>query len=92
MDGNGSNVSESRWQDRANCRGMSPTFFFIARGESTANAKAVCAGCEVRVDCFEAGLHEKFGIWGGAEERERRRVRKTRALAGGHLPVRVISA
>jgi WhiB family redox-sensing transcriptional regulator len=82
VDDSGSKVSESRWQDRANCHGLSPRFFFIARGESTANAKAVCAGCEVQTECFEAGLHEKFGIWGGAEERERRRVRTARKAAG----------
>jgi WhiB family transcriptional regulator, redox-sensing transcriptional regulator len=92
VDDSGSKVSTDRWQDRANCRGLPTKVFFISPGEPTTRAKAVCAGCEVRAECFEAGLHEKFGIWGGVEERERRRVRKSRAVAGGHLPVRVISA
>jgi WhiB family redox-sensing transcriptional regulator len=36
----------------------------------------------VREDCLEYALAngEKFGIWGGMSERERRRVRRARAL------------
>ena len=34
--------------------------------------------CDVRVDCLEYALAngEKFGIWGGLSERERRRLKK----------------
>jgi WhiB family redox-sensing transcriptional regulator len=37
----------------------------------------------VREDCLEYALAngEKFGIWGGMSERERRRVRRMRVLA-----------
>jgi WhiB family redox-sensing transcriptional regulator len=37
----------------------------------------------VREDCLEYALAngEKFGIWGGLSERERRRIRRSRALA-----------
>jgi WhiB family redox-sensing transcriptional regulator len=37
----------------------------------------------VRLECLEYALShgEKFGIWGGLSERERRRVRRERALA-----------
>ena len=40
-------------------------------------------GCVVREDCLEYALQngEKFGIWGGMSERERRRIRRQRALA-----------
>jgi WhiB family redox-sensing transcriptional regulator len=74
---------ERRWQERANCLGVDPDLFFPERGASTREAKAVCAGCEVREDCLEYALAhgEKFGIWGGLSERERRRVRRQRALA-----------
>jgi WhiB family redox-sensing transcriptional regulator len=36
----------------------------------------------VREDCLEYALDngEKFGIWGGMSERERRRLRRARAL------------
>jgi WhiB family redox-sensing transcriptional regulator len=39
-------------------------------------AKAICAGCQVRADCLEAGLEEKYGVWGGTSARERARLRK----------------
>ena len=73
---------ERRWQERANCIGVDPDLFFPERGASTREAKAVCRGCEVRDDCLEYALAngEKFGIWGGLSERERRRVRRQRAL------------
>jgi WhiB family transcriptional regulator, redox-sensing transcriptional regulator len=77
-----SGPAERRWQERANCLGVDPDLFFPERGASTKEAKAVCRGCEVRVDCLEYALShgEKFGIWGGLSERERRRVRRQRAL------------
>jgi WhiB family redox-sensing transcriptional regulator len=73
---------ERRWQENANCLGVDPDLFFPERGASTREAKAVCRGCEVRMDCLEYALAhgEKFGIWGGLSERERRRVRRQRAL------------
>ena len=74
---------DNSWQDHANCLGVDPDLFFPERGASTREAKEVCRGCEVRHDCLEFALQngEKFGIWGGMSERERRRVRRARALA-----------
>jgi len=71
------------WQDYANCLGVDPDLFFPERGASTREAKEVCRGCVVRADCLEYALDngEKFGIWGGMSERERRRLRRQRALA-----------
>ena len=71
------------WQDLANCLGVDPDLFFPERGASTREAKEVCRGCVVREDCLEYALAngEKFGIWGGLSERERRRIRRQRALA-----------
>src|SRR5688572_17051637 len=71
------------WQTRANCMGVDPDLFFPERGQSTREAKEVCRGCVVREDCVEYALAngEKFGIWGGMSERERRRLRRARALA-----------
>ena len=53
----------------------------------------MCRGCEVRVDCLEYALAhgEKFGIWGGLSERERRRVRRQRALERRTAPRRLSS-
>jgi WhiB family redox-sensing transcriptional regulator len=71
------------WQLRANCMGVDPDLFFPERGASTREAKEVCRGCVVRQDCLEYAISngEKFGIWGGMSERERRRVRRARVLA-----------
>ena len=71
------------WQDEANCLGVDPDLFFPERGASTREAKEVCRGCVVREDCLEYALAngEKFGIWGGMSERERRRIRRQRAQA-----------
>ncbi len=73
---------EAGWQLEANCLGVDPDLFFPERGASTKEAKAVCKGCVVREDCLEFALQngEKFGIWGGLSERERRRIRRQRAL------------
>ena len=59
------------------------SLFFPERGASTREAKEVCRGCVVREDCLEFAIanSEKFGIWGGMSERERRRVRRARVLA-----------
>ncbi len=75
-------VDELAWQDYASCRGADADLFFPERGASTRKAKAICAACEVKVDCLEFALlqGEKFGIWGGMSERERRRVRRERSI------------
>ena len=74
---------EQGWQSRANCMGVDPDLFFPERGASTREAKEVCRGCVVREDCLEYALAngEKFGIWGGLSERERRRLRRARAMS-----------
>ena len=76
-------VAAESWQAFANCLGVDPDLFFPERGASTKEAKQVCQGCVVREDCLEYALAngEKFGIWGGLSERERRRIRRQRALA-----------
>ncbi len=76
---------ERDWQSRANCMGVDPDLFFPERGASTREAKEVCRGCVVRENCLEYALSngEKFGIWGGLSERERRRVRRIRTMSRG---------
>lgn len=75
-------AQELAWQDLANCRGADPDLFFPERGASTRTAKSICRECSVRPDCLEFAIvsSEKFGIWGGMSERERRRIRRQRAL------------
>ncbi len=77
-----SGMEDRGWQARANCMGVDPDLFFPERGASTREAKDVCRGCVAREDCLEYALEngEKFGIWGGMSERERRRLRRARAI------------
>lgn len=76
-------MDELSWQDYANCRGADADLFFPERGASTRKAKAICKACEVKGECLDYALDngEKFGIWGGMSERERRRVRRDRLVA-----------
>ena len=55
-----------------------PEAFFPEKGGSTREAKRVCLSCEVRAECLEYALgnDERFGIWGGLSERERRKLKK----------------
>lgn len=66
------------WQERALCAQTDPEAFFPEKGGSTREAKKVCTGCEVRAECLEYALahDERFGIWGGLSERERRKLKK----------------
>lgn len=69
------------WTAHAACKGRTD-LFFPERGdpaaELVAQAKAICAGCPVRIPCLEAGHHEEFGVWGGLTVDERRRLRRKR--------------
>jgi WhiB family transcriptional regulator, redox-sensing transcriptional regulator len=69
---------ELGWQERALCAQTDPEAFFPEKGGSTREAKKVCIGCDVRGECLEYALanDERFGIWGGLSERERRKLKK----------------
>jgi len=71
-------VEGMEWQARALCAQTDPEAFFPEKGGSTRDAKRVCLSCDVRSECLEYALEndERFGIWGGLSERERRRLKK----------------
>ena len=66
------------WQERALCAQTDPEAFFPEKGGSTREAKKVCTQCEVRGECLDYALahDERFGIWGGLSERERRKLKR----------------
>jgi WhiB family redox-sensing transcriptional regulator len=70
--------SELSWQTDSLCAQTDPEAFFPEKGGSTRDAKKICSSCEVRSQCLEYALEndERFGIWGGLSERERRKLRK----------------
>lgn len=66
------------WQSDALCAQTDPEAFFPEKGGSTREAKRICESCEVRSECLDYALEndERFGIWGGLSERERRKLRR----------------
>lgn len=69
---------ELTWMIQAKCLDADPNAFFPEKGGSTREAKRICGICSVREECLQYALEneERFGIWGGLSERERRRLRK----------------
>ena len=66
------------WQTDALCAQTDPEAFFPEKGGSTRDAKRICTSCDVRSECLEYALRndERFGIWGGLSERERRKLKR----------------
>ena len=66
------------WQERARCRQHDPEVFFPEKGGSSREAKRICADCPVRIECLNYALRrdERYGVWGGMSERERRRLKR----------------
>ncbi|MEV4774324.1 WhiB family transcriptional regulator [Microbacterium sp. LTA6] len=66
------------WQTDALCSQTDPEAFFPEKGGSTRDAKRICTTCDVRGECLEYALNndERFGIWGGLSERERRKLKR----------------
>lgn len=78
------------WQDRALCAEVGGDEWFPEKGGSTREAKRVCRACPVKMACLDYALEndERFGIWGGMSERERRRLKRTVDIADGLPAVR----
>jgi WhiB family transcriptional regulator, redox-sensing transcriptional regulator len=81
------------WQDQALCAEVDPDLHFPEKGESSREAKQVCRGCEVRAECLQAALdrNERFGVWGGLSERERRRLRRAAPQASSPQPRKAVA-
>src|SRR6266702_2554370 len=64
------------WTLAAACQYVDAEIFFPEKGGSTREAKQVCAGCPVTAECLAFALEhqERFGIYRGLSERERRRL------------------
>ena len=89
------------WIQSGACRGLHatpviddvgpvPHTFFPERGEDERPAKSICKTCPVKSQCLGYALDagEKFGIWGGTSERQRRTMRRNRR--NGNEPATVL--
>lgn len=74
------NFRTTGWMDLGLCRNHAPETFFPSDGSGVERARKICAKCEVKDLCLEYALVEEIehGVWGGASERERRRMKKRR--------------
>lgn len=74
-------LPSSSWQQDAACRDADPALFFANDDGNQKAALELCATCPVRRPCLEHALatREPYGIWGGADEHERKRLMRRRA-------------
>src|SRR5690554_5352037 len=70
-------IDRPAWMDRARCLHADTEIFFPEKSGSTREAKALCDVCPVRDECLAWALEEdeRFGVWGGMSERERRQFK-----------------
>ena len=68
------------WMEQARCRDEDPALFFPHDGVGVERAQIVCRSCPVQEACLEYALENRIsqGVWGGASERERARILRSR--------------
>ena len=79
---------DESWKRLAACHGQQRLFFPHrserpqAKARREARARRICATCPVQEPCLEYALEQRIdhGVWGGASERERRRILKRRRM------------
>lgn len=73
---------ETEWMPQGRCREIPPGTFFPSDGVGVEVARRICAECPVQEPCLEYALLHRIdhGVWGGASERERRRILRQRRL------------
>ena len=73
---------DTDWMADGLCRSCPPSVFFPSDGVGVEVARRICADCPVKEPCLEYALRNgvDHGVWGGASERERRRIARQRRL------------
>jgi WhiB family redox-sensing transcriptional regulator len=76
-------VEQDEWLASAECLGVDPEIFYVEKGGSSAEAKAICRSCPVQEQCLEYAIehHERHGVWGGHSQPELRILRRDRRRA-----------
>ncbi len=76
-------LDNQAWRHAAACQKVDQELFFpsgpaAGTGPGTERAKAVCTYCPVQLPClrFALATNQEFGVWGGYDEHERRRLRR----------------
>ena len=70
----------TNWMAGGNCNNHPPAVFFPSDGVGVEIAKEICSSCPAKEECLEYALTNRIdhGVWGGASERQRRRILKAR--------------
>jgi WhiB family redox-sensing transcriptional regulator len=93
--------TDYEWRAGASCIEHDPEVFFPAgtMGASAAviaEAKSICTGCPVQAQClaYAVTTAQRFGVWGGTDEEERRLIRRryVAAVRSGRDPHPVLAA
>ncbi len=73
-------LEERPWAVFAACREVGDVNFFPQSKAEERAAIEICTMCPVREDCLEHALatNERFGIWGGTTDKERRKLARRR--------------
>lgn len=73
-------TQDLEWLAAGKCRNVAPDIFFPSDGAGVEVAKQICSDCPVKEPCLEYALANRIGqgIWGGASERQRRRIARER--------------
>ncbi len=71
-------LEERPWAVFSACRSADPTLFFAATRDDERAALKICGTCTVQEQCLDFALEtrERFGVWGGMTERQRKRLLK----------------
>jgi WhiB family redox-sensing transcriptional regulator len=80
---------DTHWMADGKCRDLPPEVFFPSDGVGVEVARRICADCPVQEQCLEYALYHRIdhGVWGGASERERRRIARRRRISTAELKV-----
>lgn len=78
---------DTEWMRAGKCREVHPAVFFPSDGVGVEVARKLCADCPVKEPCLEYAITNRIdhGVWGGASERERRRIMRQRRLDAAAL-------
>ena len=80
-------MREPRFYENPSCAEVGGDFWFPEKADGSMNtvemvmAKSICRTCPHKAECAEWGIvKERFGIWGGTTENERRVIRRQRNI------------
>lgn len=88
-------VAPEAWRLRAACRGKPTDWWFPEQGQPSfvdgqPSARAICERCPVQPECLHYSTvdhYEKWGVWAGLNESERRRIRSRRRRTSNVVPL-----